>query len=124
MAAGEREAIEAVIRDYLEGMIHGDFGKLRRAMHEKCIVAGHYLGNYDFMPREDFIDQLKGETPEPAGTPVVSSILSLDITGDTAIAKVRDDCFGSSFTDYLTFIRHEGQWQIVAKAFFDHGSKG
>lgn len=123
MTAKERSAIETVIRDYLEGMIYGELDKLRRAMHAQCIVAGHYLGNYDFMPREAFIDQLKGEPPEKPGTPIVFSIQSVDITGDTAIAKVRDDCLGSSFTDYLTLIKHEGQWQIVAKTFFDHGAK-
>jgi hypothetical protein len=108
MAAAGRGATEAVIRDDLEGMIYGEFGTLRRAMHEKCIVAGHYPGNDDFMPREAFIEQLKGEKPEPAGTPIASSILAIDITGDTAIAKITDDCFGTTFTTISPSSRTRG----------------
>jgi hypothetical protein len=37
---------------------------------------------------------------------------------------VTDDCFGTTFTDYLTLIKHEGRWQIVMKAFFDHAHEG
>ena len=44
----------------------------------------------------------------------------IDITGDIAVVKVTDECFGTVWTDYLTLIRHEGQWQIVMKAFFNH----
>lgn len=122
-AAGEREAIEAVIREYLEGMIYGQYDRLRRAMHPQCNVAGHVEGVYDFLPREDFIRALESYPVVPPGTPITSSIVSLDITGDTAIAKVTDDCFGTTFTDYLTFIKDMGQWRIVAKAFYDHASK-
>lgn len=33
-----------------------------------------------------------------------------------------DECFGTSFTDYLTLIKHENRWQIVIKAFFDQAN--
>jgi hypothetical protein len=123
MAAGEREAIEQVIRNYLEGMIYGQYDKLRSAMHPQCNVAGHVEGKYDFLPREEFIKALADYPVEKPGTPITSSIVTLDISGDTAAAKITDDCFGTTFTDYLTFIKDSGQWQIVAKAFYDHNSK-
>ena len=44
----------------------------------------------------------------------------IDITGDMALVKLSDDCFGYSWTDYLTLIRHDGDWQIVMKAFYGH----
>jgi hypothetical protein len=93
-AAGEREAIEAVIRDCLEGMIYNQKMKLERAMHPLCMVTGHYLGSYDFMPRDGFIASLSAEKPQSEGTPITSAIVSLDITGDAAMAKVTDECFG------------------------------
>ena len=122
MAAGDREAIEAVIREYLEGMIYGQYDKLRHAMHPKCHVIGHVGEDYDFLPLDTFIEKLGDYPTEPVGTPIVSSILSLDITGDTAIAKITDVCFGTTFTDYLTFVKDNKQWQIVAKAFYDNNS--
>ena len=48
----------------------------------------------------------------------------LDGTGDVAVAKVYDECLGTTFTDYLTLIKHDGQWQIVMKAFYDHSGDG
>lgn len=124
MSADERDAIDAVIRDYLDGMIYGQYDRLESAMHVKCMIAGHFDGSYDFMPRDEFIGTLKKMKAQiPPDTPYVSEIVSVDITGDTAMAKVTDVCFGTSFTDYLTFIMDQGRWQIVNKAFYDHAAK-
>ncbi|MEQ9258692.1 MAG: nuclear transport factor 2 family protein [Roseovarius sp.] len=116
----EREAIEAVVIDYLEGMIYGQRDKLERAMHPLCMQAGHFNGQYEFFDRETFIRSLEAEEMQAPGTPYRHEILSVEITGDVAVVKVDDDCFGTTFTDWLTLIRHEGKWQIVMKAFFDH----
>jgi hypothetical protein len=117
----DREAIRAVVRDYLEGMIYGQTEKLARAMHPKCMQAGHFDGQYEYFTRDEFIEALGGAAPEKEGTPIVADVISIDMTGDVAVAKVYNECLGTTFTDYLTLIRHEGQWQIVMKAFFDHG---
>ncbi|MCA3574031.1 MAG: nuclear transport factor 2 family protein, partial [Aestuariivirga sp.] len=104
-ADSERAAIEAVILAYLQGMIYGEFDKLRGAMHPQCMVAGHYHCDYVFVTREDFIGVLSEDKPEPPGTPIDYKIHSIDITKDTAVAKLVDVCLGSTFTDTLTFIR-------------------
>lgn len=119
MAADERGAIKQVIKDYLDGMIYAEFDRLKSAMHPKCMVAGHYGGTYYFVTRQEFIDILKTDTPLPPGTPYNWSVEAVDITGDAATAKVVDDCLGTTFTDYLTFIKDGERWQIVNKAFFD-----
>jgi hypothetical protein len=119
---GDEKAIKAVVTDYLEGMIYGDYERLREAMHPLCMQAGHMPGNYEFIPRDEFIEVIKPEKKEPAGTPIRSHIAMIDITGDIAMVKVTDDCFGTTWTDYLTLIRHEGRWQIVMKAFYDHAN--
>ena len=118
----EREAIEVVVVDYLEGMIYGQRDKLESAMHVQCMQAGHFNGNYEFFDRETFIRSLGDEASVPPGSPYRSEIISMDMTGDVAVVKVEDECFGTTFTDYLTLIKHEGQWQIVMKAFFDHAN--
>ena len=118
------QAIRAAVTDYLEGMIYGDDDQVRKAMHPLCMQVGHFNGQYEFFPREQFITALKSETRQLPGSPITSEIAYIDITGDMAIAKVTDDCFGTSWTDYLTLMRHDGQWQIVMKAFFDHANEG
>lgn len=121
--AADLQAIRTAVTDYLEGMIYGDDDQIRKAMHPLCMQAGHFNGQYEFFPREEFISAIKPEIRQPPGSPIKSNIAFIDITGDMAIAKVTDDCFGTSWTDYLTLIKHDGQWQIVMKAFFDHATE-
>ena len=118
----ERDAIEAVILEYLEGMIYGQRDRLERAMHPRCLQAGHFGGIYEYFDRETFIRSVEGETALPPGTLYRLELVSIDMTGDVAVVKVEDDCFGTTFTDYLTLIKHEDKWQIVMKAFFDHAN--
>lgn len=118
-----RAAIEAVVTDYLEGMIWNDPERLRRAMHPLCMQVGHYKGQFEFYDRDAFIEALENEKTEEPGTPCRAEILSIDMTGDVAMVKVEDHCFGTSFTDYLTLIHTGGRWQIAMKAFFDHANE-
>ncbi|WP_373503221.1 nuclear transport factor 2 family protein [Aestuariivirga sp.] len=120
--SSERESIGTLITDYLEGMIYGQTDRLNRAMHPLCMQAGHFGGQYEFCNRYAFIESLQSAVMEAPGTPYKAQIVTIDITGDVAVAKVTDDCFGTSFTDYLTLIKHDGKWQIVMKAFFDHAN--
>lgn len=119
---GDEKAVREVVTDYLEGMIYGQYERIRDAMHALCMQAGHYNGQYEFMPRDEFITAITPEKKEPVGTPIRSHISVIDITGDIAMIKVTDDCFGTTWTDYLTLIRHDGRWQIVMKAFYDHAN--
>jgi hypothetical protein len=118
------EAIRSVVRLYLEGMIYGEQDKLRQAMHPLCMQAGHDKGRYEFFPRDEFIALIGQEKPQPAGSAYPAEFQMIDITGDMAMVKLSDDCFGYSWTDYLTLIKHEGAWQIVMKAFYGHGPSG
>ena len=116
------QAIKLVVIEYLEGMIYGQDVRLSGSMHPKCMQAGHYRGQYEFMPRDEFIEAIKPEKKEPNGSPISYDIPMIDITGDIAVAKVMDDCFGTKWTDYLTLIKHDGNGQIVMKAFYDHAN--
>jgi Putative lumazine-binding len=116
----DQQAIRAVILNYLEGMIWDGDAKLRGAMHELCMQAGHVGGRYEFIPRDAFIAEIGKLERLPTGTAFDWTIDFIDITGDAAIAKVTDTCFGSTWTDYLTFIKHDGEWQMVMKVFYEH----
>ncbi len=115
-------AVRMVVTEYLKGMIYGQDDRLRGAMHPLCMQAGHYNGQYEFMPRDAFIEAIKPEKKEPDGSTLRFDVSMIDITGDIAVAKVNDDCFGTTWTDYLTLIKHDGKWQIVMKAFYDHAN--
>lgn len=124
----EHDAVRAVVVDYLEGMCWGDEKKLRRAFHPGALQVGHFGETYEFFPLQDFIDWVKGEVTAPEGSPIIAELLSIEVTGTVAVAKLTDTCFGTDFTDYLVMVKDrpgsEGRWQIVTKAYHVHAGSG
>jgi hypothetical protein len=45
------------------------------------------------------------------------NIVSIDVTGNEAVAKVADLYLGLRFTDYLSMLNIDGNWMIVNKTF-------
>lgn len=124
----EHDAVRAVVVDYLEGMCWGDEAKLRRAFHPGALQVGHFAETYEFFPLQDFIDWVKGEATAREGAPIIAELLSIEVTGTVAVAKLTDTCFGTDFTDYLVMVKDrpgsEGRWQIVTKAYHVHAGSG
>lgn len=124
----EHDAVRAVVMDYLEGMVWGDATKLRRAFHPGALQVGHFGPTYEFFSAQEFIDWVMAEETQPEGTPVVAELVSIEVTGTVALAKVTDTCFGTDFTDYLVMVKDrpgpEGRWQIVTKAYHVHSGRG
>lgn len=122
----EHDAVRAVVVDYLEGMVWGDEAKLHRAFHPGAIQVGNFRGTYEYLSAQEFIDWVIAEKSEPEGTPYVAELVSIEVTGTVAVAKVTDSCFGADFTDYLVLVKDQpgprGKWQIVTKAFHVHSS--
>ena len=124
----EHDAVRAVVVDYLEGMCWGDEAKLRRAFHPGALQVGHFGETYEFFPLEEFIAWLKAEETQPEGSPIIAELLSVEVTGTVAVAKLTDTCFGTDFTDYLVMVKDRpdasGRWQIVTKAYHVHSGRG
>ena len=43
---------------------------------------------------------------------------TIDVTDDTAVARVENDWAGMRFDDTLTLLNHGGAWVIVSKLFY------
>jgi hypothetical protein len=71
---------------------------------------------------------VKGEETEAEGAPIIAELLSIEVTGTVAVAKLTDTCFGTDFTDYLVMVKDRpdasGRWQIVTKAYHVHAGRG
>jgi hypothetical protein len=117
---GEVEALERVVRDYLDGMIFANAEQLRRAFHPDARVIGHFRGRLEWSSLEEFIADCIKAGSAPVNEPYYWEILSADVTGDMAVIKLTDDYLGIRFTDYLSLLRHDGRWQIVNKTFYAH----
>ncbi len=45
------------------------------------------------------------------------SIESVDVTGNAAAAKVQEEYPASTYNDYVSLLKLDGQWKIVNKIF-------
>ncbi|WP_347337644.1 nuclear transport factor 2 family protein [Pseudomonas nitroreducens] len=83
-------------------------------------MVGNYHGALEWSSLDEFIGAIRAESPPPEGAPPPWELKSLDITGDSAVAKVADEFQGMHFTDYLALLRIGGGWQIVNKLYYLH----
>ena len=125
MPAGqELEAIRRVVIDYFEGMIYADVARITNAFHPEALIVGHYRGALECDSIAVFAAAVAAEGGPPPGTPYRAAIVSIDVTGDIAAVKVTNEYLGTTYTDYLTMLKHEGRWRIVNKVFYDHAGDG
>lgn len=111
--------IHAVIKDYVAGMMESSKAHIEKAFHEKAKVTGYLGPDFLELSRTDFAEYCAAQQPSPKANGVKEfyEVVSLDISGETAVAKVKDNYLGHMFLDTLTFVRSEGKWSIYNKLF-------
>ena len=120
----DEEEIRSIIRTYFECMHESSAEKAGQAFHPSARVTGYLGGELLGMTAAEFADFVEDQQPSPSvqGLPEYLELVSLEIAGDTAVARVRDDYLGQRFLDTLTFLRAEGRWRIHDKLFHVEGS--
>ena len=83
-------------------------------------MGGLHLDGIDV---DDFAGFVASQQPSAKdnGEPTQLDIVSLDIAGDTAAARVRDDYLGMTFMDTLSLLKTDGRWSIYTKLFHVEG---
>jgi hypothetical protein len=117
-AVVEDEAIAAVLRLYIEGAANGDAAKLKQAFHEHARTYGSLNGaRYDISVAE--MVELEERAPRNSDGRYSAHIMSIGQAGDAATATIEEDgCWGTaSFTSFLSLVKFDGRWQIVARVF-------
>ncbi|MFD0978605.1 nuclear transport factor 2 family protein [Tropicimonas aquimaris] len=111
------EEIGQVVGLYVAGMARGDAEALGRAFHPRASSIGHFEGDLEWASVDEFVAACVAEAI-PADAPLPPhEIESISVAGDTAIVRVVNVWANLDFRDTLTLLRHDGRWQIVAKAF-------
>jgi hypothetical protein len=116
-AANPEEAgVRAALQHYLDGHATGQGEHFRQAMHPGGTM---YWVKDGALSTRSFPDYIGGAPGKPAEDEARRRrrIELVDITGDAAMGKVILDYPGITLTDYMTLLKVDGQWQIVAKAF-------
>ena len=119
----DKEAIEQIVQVYFDSMYESDLEKVKIAFHPNAMISGNFGGSFLEMDREDFGKFVISQQPtqkEKGDTPRLE-ILSIEIAGETAVARVRDDYLGQTFLDTLSMVKLGGIWSIYNKLYHIEG---
>jgi hypothetical protein len=111
--------IEAAIGHYFDGLYEGNVEKLARVFNAKASLFIESEGALTALPVPEWFHRVANR-PAPAASNAKRDdrLLMIDRTGPvTALAKVTCVMDPVVYVDYLSLIKVEGRWQIVAKAY-------
>lgn len=109
-------AVLAPVEAYLRGHVTGDGEEWRRAFHPSAMVTGVRDGKLESMTAPDFVSRAPGKPPADEAQRK-RRIVSVDVSGDAAVAKVELDYPRVFFVDYLSLLKIDGEWKIAQKTY-------
>ena len=122
----DEQQIRDTIQTYFDCMYESSADKTHAAFHPNAKITGYLEDGLHEMTVNDFADFVASQQPsaKAKGEPARLDVVSLDIAGNTAVAKVRDDYLGMTFMDTLSLLKTEGGWSIYNKLFHVEGPSG
>ncbi len=111
----DAELVRTVVQNYITASKTGDGELLRLIFHPNAVMFG-YIGDqlHDSSP-EGFFQMAAGA---PQGEAYAATILSIDVFGSAATARIAEDGFaGMNFIDCFHLLNIDGRWLITAKLF-------
>jgi hypothetical protein len=111
--------ISAVLTDYFDALYFCDVEKLQRVFHPKAIYATADETPLLYRTMEEYVPVVAArQSPATRGEARRDHIDSINLAGEnTAVARVRCSIGTRDFVDFLTLVRTEGLWRIIAKVF-------
>jgi hypothetical protein len=111
--------IRQTIQTYFDGMYESSEEKTRAAFHPNATITGYLEDGLHEMSVDDFAGFVASQQPSASeqGQPTRLDILSIEVSGQTAAVRVRDDYLGLTFLDSLSLLFADGRWQIYSKLF-------
>jgi len=119
----DEEQIRGTVQTYFECMYESSADKTHAAFHPSAKITGYLEDGLHEMSVAEFADFVSSQQPSAKvkGEAARLDIVSIDIAGDTAVSRVRDDYLGMTFLDTLSLLKSDGQWAIYNKLFHVEG---
>lgn len=111
--------VTEALRVYFDALYHCDKKKLAVVFHPKAIYATADETPLLFRTMEEYFPIVSARESGASRCEVRrDNIDGIEFAGDnTAFARVRCSIGQRDFVDFLTFVREENRWQIMAKVF-------
>ncbi len=112
-------AVTGVLETYFDGLYHADIERLGIAFHPKAIYATADETPFLYRTMDEYFPVVANRvSPASRDEPRRDVIESIEFAGEnTAFARVRCSIGTKDFVDFLTLVRTDGAWRIMAKIF-------
>jgi hypothetical protein len=109
-------AVIATAGQYVEGLRTGNSKTIAEAFHADAVMYGFTNGKLLGGPISNlysFVDS-NGDAPD-----IATRLDVLAITPTTAVVRVdmEKDAIGADYNDYLTLLKIDGSWKVIAKVY-------
>jgi hypothetical protein len=113
------DTITGVLQDYFDALYFCDVDRLQRVFHPRAIYATADETPLLYRTMEEYVPVVAArQSPASRNEARRDHIDAIDLAGEnTAVARVRCSIGPRDFVDFLTLVRIDGQWRIIAKVF-------
>lgn len=113
----EEAAVRETLQHYFNGHATGSPDEFRHAFHPRANLYFIRDGQFTERTSTEYIAGAKGGGPAPDEAQRKRRIERVEVSGTAAIATIILEYPGVTFTDYMSLLKVDGRWQIVAKIF-------
>ncbi len=119
MPGKSNSAVSDVLKNYFDGLYHGDTARLKDVFHPKAHYVCATGGTLQYLTMEDYFPVVDARISPSENSEIRrDKIVSIKRAGpSTAFAHVECSIGVKLFSDFLTLIRIDGKWQIISKVF-------
>ena len=113
------QELAAALDLYFNGLYHSDTKRLAQIFHPQAIYACATEGSLTYHTIASYFPVVdKRPAPAASNQKRADRNISLEFAGPvTAFARVECVLGPKAFIDFLTFVKLDGRWQIMAKVF-------
>lgn len=101
---------------YVDGLREGSVTTIKQAFHEEAVMYGFTNGQLLGGPISNLYDFVESNSK---AADITTRLDVLAITPTTAVVRVdmEKDAIGADYNDYLTLIKIDGDWKVIAKVY-------
>jgi regulator of protease activity HflC (stomatin/prohibitin superfamily) len=115
-ATSDVDAVKGPLQSYVRAHETGNADFIRQAFTKDAKVIGYMGGQFISWDLEEYAARFSGKPAEDEALRK-RSFEVLDQSADAAVAKVVLDYPSVKFIDYMSLLKINGEWKIVAKSF-------
>ena len=111
--------VRNLMRRYFDGLYGADSAILRTVLHPAFSYVNADATGQEFLGLDAYMARIDARTsPSSRGEPRNESVERIMLKdGQMGFVEAQTTMLGRDYQDYLTLIRADGEWKIIAKVF-------